>query len=80
MGAALGGWVLLWEAGDKACVLGVQQRPLRYMSGRVLRRRMRLCGLDAWVQPEHSARLQSLSACQISGFITLAIDQQGLAN
>ena len=44
---------------DDACVLGVQQRPLRCMSGRMLRRRMRLCGLDAWVQPEHSASLQS---------------------
>ena len=39
--------VLLLEAGDKACVLGVQQRPLRCVSGRVLRRRMRLLVSDA---------------------------------
>ena len=66
MGAALEAGCCSGRLATKLCVLGVQQRPLRYRSGRVLRRCVRLCGLDVFVQPEQRAVCSDLSLFSFS--------------
>ena len=52
------GVLLVWRLATNRLCRNVQQRPFACLGRLILPRRMQLYGLDAWVQPEQSARLQ----------------------